>query len=172
MKYNERLPSIRGYLFFILLNYGAADVCHDASFKIDGLQYNVNHLKNHLPPNQKYSDKSNLFGSSVSDPKKYYIFFNLADYVHNQKIDNNHHISTKCFPRTQKADRLTNTPVACIPEDQASCENEKDVCWIALGSCKNVSYFHIEKPGDGIQLLYSNGDFQVSKLFLVLLLRL
>ena len=145
----------------ILLGYSVCDSCHDTHFKLDDLEYNLNHLKNHLPPSQKYSDKSNIFGSSPTDSKKY-LFLNVADTVHEQNIDKTHKISSKCFPRTPKADTVTNFPVACIPEEPNNCDNSKEPCWIALGSCKNVSYSHVEKPGDGIQLLYTNGDFKVN----------
>lgn len=138
----------------------SSQICHETVIELDNLKFNVNHLKDHRPPSQTYSDISNIYASSTS--RKNYTFFNLGDVVKKQKVDG-HSIEDRCQPRSQGPSTTSNRPAACAPEsNEKLCDKEKP-CWIALGSCDNMkpSFIDDSNKEKGINLLYQSGDYQV-----------
>ena len=135
--------------------------CNGSSFSIDGVVFNVNHLKDHRPPSQKYSDKSNIYGTDSSS--KNYTFFNLADFVRAQKVDG-HEIGNRCSPRSLGPSASTNWPAACSPESNKDlCDDPKKPCFVALGSCDHMfaSFIDADHKEKGIHLKFTNGDYKV-----------
>ena len=138
--------------------------CHETFFSIGDNKFNINHLKDHRPPAQSYKDKSNIIGGTSDDNNKEYVFFNIADVVNSQSVDKLK-IGTKCSPRTEGALSFTTIPMACTletNEPKNNCPDGKS-CWVALGSCGNVTHSLINEAdaSKGINLLYKDGDYEV-----------
>lgn len=151
----------------LILKTLSSQLCHETVIKIGDVTFNVNHLKDHRPPSQKYSDISNIY--AVKSSSKNYTFFNLGNVVQNQKVDG-HTIQEGCHPRTTGPSRTTNRPAACAPEsNEKLCGTEKP-CWIALGSCvqasMTASFIDKDDKNKGINILYKDGDYEGSS-FLV-----
>lgn len=143
------------------------NLCHETSFTVgDKYKFNVNHLKDHKPPSQKYTDKSNIYGFDVSSENV--TLFNLADIVRAQDVDG-HKVQTACAPRSLGPTNSTNRPAACSPESEKNlCPNSGGPCWIALGSCNQMTASLIDESDKdkGLHILYKNGDYKGSS-FLV-----
>lgn len=138
--------------------------CEKTNVQIGDLQYNLNHLKNHLPPHQKYKDRSNIYAANP-DSSSEFIFFNVNDVVKSQEADKRK-VTANCSPRSYgRGDSTTTTPVACMPEtkQEENCPENRP-CWVALGSCKSVtpSLIDDKQPDKGINLLYTEGDIKDS----------
>lgn len=154
---------------FLNIVLSADELCHDTLIKINEQTFNLNHLKDHLPPNQNYKDKANIYAES-SD-KKQYAFFNLGDIVRSQSssVSNRPKIKDRCKPTSNGPRSTTNRPAACMQEpDTKNCDSGEKVCWIALGSCDSMK---ASVMGDnmGINILYENGADEVGFLYCILL---
>jgi len=139
-----------------------ADLCSNTAFSIEPkteILYDVRPLKEHLPPSQSYSDKANLY--AVTKDSKSFIFFNLMDLVHKQKIDDSHKISDNCQPRSTASEYWTNLASACVPESNPeNCLNGAKHCWRVVGACHqvNISYIDDKEPDTGIRLHFFGGS--------------
>jgi hypothetical protein len=150
-------------ILFLLFRSVVTDFqCHDTEITIGDALFNVNHLKDHRPPYQTYSDKSNIYGKENSGNN--YTFFNLANFVQTQDIDN-HIIASRCQPRSNKLSTITNKPAACSPEIKENCD--ENPCWIALGSCDQMKPTLIDENDvkKGLHLKYNAGDYKVCLTF-------
>ena len=133
-----------------------AQDCGDTEHLVKDKMFNFNHLKNHLPPSQTYQKPTNLY---AKDNKKF-VFFNILDVVHKGKIDS-HSIDENCSPRSLLPEQTTNRPAVCrLEEDKSKCPEPKTPCWVAMGSCKNVTVSAIneDKLEEGVKILYQGGD--------------
>lgn len=146
-------------LFLLFSTSAAQSPCHDSIINIGDDKFNVNHLKDHRPPYQIYSDKSNIYGKESSGDN--FTLFNLADIVQAQEVDN-HKIATRCQPRSNLPSSVSNKPAACAPEKKEHCD--ENPCWIALGSCDKMEASLIDKDdaSKGLRIKYNNGDYQGS----------
>ena len=138
----------------------SSQLCHETVIEIDNVKFNVNHLKDHRPPSQTYTDISNIYAYSTST--KNYTFFNLGDVVKKQKVDG-HSIEDRCQPRSQGPRATSNRPAACAPESNEKLCGKEKPCWIALGSCDSMTASFIDENNKdkGINILYEKGDYQV-----------
>jgi len=146
-------------LFSLLPSLLAAQDCGLTELKVKDVQFNFNHLKNHLPPSQTYQKQKNLYAKDPKDKNKF-VFFNILDVVHSDKIDSKT-IVENCSPKSLEPERTTNRPAACrLEEDKSKCPAKKQPCWIALGDCKNVTVSEIneKKLEEGVKILYKGGD--------------